>query len=143
MNVLFDSSVLVTAVVDQLQYHEQALECIDIFSSGRNTGYCSTHALAETYATLTALPLPTRIHPREAHMIVVEGLMPRLTTVAVDESDYIWALDLVSTLGMSSGAVYDALHLRCAAKSRCKRVYTYNTRHFSAFSPEGILISAP
>ena len=70
MRVLFDTSVLVPAVVDQFANHEAALEGLLRYTAGRHAGYCSTHALAECYATLTALPLPRRVLPAEARQLV-------------------------------------------------------------------------
>ena len=133
MRVLFDTSVLVTAVVDQLPNHELAFNCLYSYSTNGNRGLCSTHAIAETYATLTAIPLGTRILPHEARTIILDGLVSILEIVSLDQVDYLVAVKMVSTLGLSSGAVYDALHLRCAEKEKCERIYTYNTEHFGRF----------
>jgi predicted nucleic acid-binding protein len=56
--VLFDTSALVTRVVYQRPNHEAALACFRRLTlSGRekHIAVCSTYALAECYATLTAL----------------------------------------------------------------------------------------
>ena len=65
MRVLFDTSALVTAVVSTLPHHRPALACYQQFRGGvsRTQGFCTTHALAEAYATLTAMPLAPRISP--------------------------------------------------------------------------------
>ena len=63
MKVFFDTSALVTAIVDQLPNHAAALACYRRLAQRRRgpKAVCSTHALAECYATLTALPLPRRL----------------------------------------------------------------------------------
>ena len=70
MKVLFDTSVLVAAVVDQLPNHVAAHGCFLQYTGEGHTGYCSTHTLAECYATLTALPLPRRVTAADALMLV-------------------------------------------------------------------------
>ena len=60
MRSLFDTSVLVAALVDQLGNHEAAFRALQRYTDGEHAGCCSTHALAECYATLTALPVATR-----------------------------------------------------------------------------------
>ena len=32
--------------------------------------------------------------------------------------------------------VYDALHLQCAKKAGCDRIYTFNVRHFRQLAPD-------
>ena len=63
MKASFDTSALVTVIVDQLPNHAVALACYRRLAQRRRgpQAVCSTHALAECYATLTALPLPRRL----------------------------------------------------------------------------------
>ena len=74
MRSLFDSSVLITAVVDQLASHESAFDALRRHGIGDHWGCCSTHALAECYATLTALPLASRVLPEQARLLVEESI---------------------------------------------------------------------
>jgi len=37
--------------------------------------------------------------------------------------------------GLTSGRVYDALRLRCAAKVQAQTIYTWNVKHFQAIAP--------
>ena len=143
MRVLFDTSVLVTAVVDQLPNHEVALSALRAYSTGGNTGYCSTHALAECYATLTALPLPTRIQPDEARLLVEESFVATLTVVPLNTEDYLQVIRDLSAVGLGSGAVYDALHLRCAQACSSDRLLTYNLTHFRRLASGGVVVSSP
>jgi predicted nucleic acid-binding protein len=146
MKVLFDTSALVTAVVDQLPNHTTALACYRRFASPRRTGskaICSTHTLAECYATLTALPLSRRIQPGEAARLIEENFLEHLHAVALTSADYKAALSRVATLGLRSGAVYDALHVRCAERSGCDRIITYNTADFSRLAPPGLEVATP
>ncbi len=75
MKVFFDSSVLVAVVTDQLPNHPAALAAFVSHTGGGKLASTSTHALAECYATLSALPLPRRISGPEAlHLLEVNFL---------------------------------------------------------------------
>ena len=143
MKVCFDSSVLVAAVVDQLANHESACACFVQYSQGKHHGCCSTHALAECYATLTALPLPRKIQAAEARILIEENFIQRLEVLPLTPADYASALTRSSQLGLVSGVVYDALHLVAAERANCQRIYTYNLAHFHRLHPVGITVTAP
>ena len=143
MRVLFDTSVLVPAVVDQLGNHEAALDALLAYTAGENSGYCSTHALAECYATLTALPLRRRILPSEARQLVEESLLERLAAVPLTRDDYIDAVRRVSHGGFASGVVYDALQVCCAERIPVDRILTCNLVDFQRLQPAGIVVAAP
>ena len=143
MRTLFDTSVLVPAVTDQLGSHEAALDALSRYTQGPHEGYCSAHALAECYATLTALPLPTRIVPEEARMLVEEDVAQKLAVVELAADDYRSVLRRVADLGLSSGSIYDALHMYCARKVGADQVLTYNVRHFERFQLPGVVVTTP
>lgn len=143
MRTLFDTSVVVAALVDQLGAHEAAFREFRRCSHGENTGCCSTHALAEIYATLTALPLARRISPGEARRLIEETVLGRLAVIPLGSADYRAVLRQVGNQGLGSGAIYDALHAHCARKERVDQILTYNLSDFDRFDLEGILVAAP
>ncbi|MDE0453590.1 MAG: PIN domain-containing protein [Gammaproteobacteria bacterium] len=143
MRTLFDTSVVVAALVDQLGTHEAAFREFRRHSSGGNAGFCSTHALAEIYATLTALPLQRRISPDEARRLLEETVLARLAVVPLGSADYRAVLRQVADQGLGSGAIYDALHAHCARKEGVDQILTYNLQDFERFDLEGILVAAP
>jgi predicted nucleic acid-binding protein len=143
MKVHFDTSVLVAALVTDLKNHEASQECLLQYTSFPNEGFCTTHALAECYSTLTVLPLRRRIQPTEAATLISESLSSRLTVVETQRNLYIEAIQRVSRLGLISGIVYDAIHLIAAESTGCDRLYTYNLRHFHTLNQKGMTISAP
>ena len=143
MRVLFDTSVLVPAVVDQLANHEATFDALVGYTGGEHAGYCSTHALAECYATLTALPLRRRILPAEARQLVEESILRRLTAVPLTQDDYIAAVRRVSHGGFASGVVYDALHVCCAERIPVDRILTSNLADFERLRPAGIVVASP
>jgi predicted nucleic acid-binding protein len=146
MKAMFDTSALVTAVVDQLPNHAAALACYRRFAQPRRGGpkaVCSTHALAECYATLTALPLARRIQPADAARLIEANFLAHLDVVALSAADYKSAVARVAALGLHSGVIYDALHVRCAERSGCDRIITYNTADFARLAPPGIDVVTP
>lgn len=58
-------------------------------------------------------------------------------------ADYRAALARVASLGLRSGAIYDALHVRCAERAGCHRIITSNTADFSTLVPSGIEVATP
>jgi len=146
MKAFFDTSALVTAIVDQLPNHVAALACYRRLAHPRRGGtkaVCSTQALAECYATLTALPLPRRIQPAEAIRLIEENFLVHLAVVSLSAADYKAVLSRVTTLGIRSGAIYDALHVRCAERAGCDRIITYNVTDFERLAPPGIEVTTP
>lgn len=143
MRTLFDTSVVVAALVDQLGTHQAAFREFRRHSSGENAGFCSTHALAEIYATLTALPLQRRISPDDARRLLEETVLARLAVIPLGSADYRAVLRRVADQGLGSGAIYDALHAHCARKESVDQILTYNLHDFERFDLEGILVAAP
>ena len=142
MKIYFDTSVLIAALVEQLPHHEAALACLASACRDQDA-VTSTHTLAETYATLTALPLPRRIQPAEARLIVTESVQKKLTILPLSARIYERALARVADRGLASGVVYDALHLQCAESANCRRLHTYNLGDFQRLQPQKITLLAP
>ena len=136
MKAFLDASVLVPVVTDQLACHAAAFTCFTSLMRSEGAVICtSCHALAECYATLTALPLRRRISGPEALRLIEVNFSQRLKVISLTQSDYQKALRMVAGLGRISGQIYDALHLTAAKKEACERLYTYNHRHFTGLDP--------
>jgi predicted nucleic acid-binding protein len=109
--------------------YDAAHACFVSYVADDNAQICvSTHALAETYSTLTAIPV-WKINATQARQSI-DAMSPYLRVITLDEDDYIWSLNRVASLGVVSGAIYDCLHARAALKAGVKALYTYNTKHF-------------
>lgn len=63
MKVLFDTSVLVAALIVDHPKHSESLPWLLRIKAEEIQGFISTHSLAELYAVLTRLPLPQMIAP--------------------------------------------------------------------------------
>lgn len=141
--VFFDTSVLVPAVCDQLANHPTSFaRLVSVLRAKQATAHTSAHVLAESYATLTALPLRRRISGPEALNLIETNFAGHLKIITLSESDTLKALRRAADLGRISGQVYDALHLTAAEKAGCQTLYTYNLDHFRNLKPS-LTITVP
>ncbi|MCC5807230.1 MAG: PIN domain-containing protein [Opitutales bacterium] len=141
--MFFDTSALVPVVTEQLSNHTAAHSRFVRELKRGKPPCCSTHTLAECYATLTALPLPRRISGPEAARLIEANFTKRLEIVQLSQEDYQTALHLCADLGRISGQIFDALHLVAALKAGCRCLYTYNLNHFVALAAGRIRVSLP
>ena len=141
--VFFDTSVLVTALVTELPNHERALDCLVNYSRKKGNACTTTHVLAETYACLTSLPVRKRISPMDAKSLIEESLVKNLEILPIVTQTYLSSIRRVSNKGMTSGIIYDALHLEMAESSGCTELLTYNLKDFRRLDPQNIRIISP
>jgi predicted nucleic acid-binding protein len=102
---LLDTSVLVAGLSASHTGHDVAQSRLASIARGDNSMAVSTHALAELYATLTALPTRPRVTPRQARHLIEENVLQRAQVVALDVADYAQTLRRMADLGLTSGAV--------------------------------------
>jgi predicted nucleic acid-binding protein len=133
LKAFFDSSVLVAAFY---AHHERHAASLDIFLRfNRNEGGCAAHTLAEVYAVLTGKSGKDRVSGDEA-LLFLGDVRSRLTTVALDPTEYIQAIEQAAALGIAGGGIYDALLGRCALKANAGTIYTWNAKHFERLGSE-------
>jgi predicted nucleic acid-binding protein len=133
MKEFFDTSVLVGAFWRGHPNHEASLRLVSAANKRRSA--CAAHTLAEVYATMTALPVKDVIPPDQALLFVQEA-RDRCAIVTLTEEEYFDALERGAARGLTSGRIYDALLLRCAAKVRAEVIYTWNFKHFRTIRPD-------
>lgn len=138
MKVYFDTSVLVAAVVDQLEQHEKAFELFAEYCSGRVDGYISSQTLAECYDTLVSLPLKRRIQPVEAQKLIEENFEKNLKVLNLTPTNYSQAIQRARNQGLKSGTIYNALHIIAAEKEGCETLYTFTPKAFTCLKPKDV-----
>lgn len=135
-DLFLDTSVVVRAVVENLPDHQEARSYLDRARRGTADVALSTHALAELFATITALPTQPQHTPAEANALV-DGIADLLIVTELHGEDYATALDRMVEHGLSSGAIYDALHVVAAEKTDAVELVTFNGKDFRRMPPKG------
>ncbi len=130
MKVAFDTSVLVPALVAAHPNHLRSLHWLEAVVAGEIEGVASLHAAAETWSVLTRLPLTPAVSPETARR-VLERLGQQLVWLAPDEGIYSVAIERCAARGLTSGAVFDALHMATAEAARADALLTYNRGDFT------------
>jgi predicted nucleic acid-binding protein len=136
MKVYCDTSVLVSASISAHPHHAQAVALLKQVRSGKLQGFISAHGTAEFYAVVTRVPLTPPIYPSEAWRLLTENILPHFQVAALSAAQYSTVLRQAAEKGWTGGLVYDALHLAAATSNQCKRIYTFNLRHFLQLAPD-------
>ena len=136
MKAYFDTAVLVAASVADHPHHSQAIAALQTVRKKDITGHISGHGLSEAYAVLTRTPFTPPIYPVEAWKLLSENVLPDFQIVTLTSAMYRETIQECAESGWIGGRIYDALHLRCAKKAACDRIYTFNVRHFRQLAPE-------
>lgn len=143
MKWCFDTSVLVAALVQAHPHHGVAFPRLKSVHEGKAAGAVTTHALAELFATLTALPLKPKIPPGEVQRLMNRNIGAHFEVIPLTAGMHAAALDLTVRQGLPNGAVYDALHLTGARSAGCDHLLTLNLKHFKALAPADPFVISP
>ncbi len=137
MKTLFDTSVLVAAIVEPHPMHCRALPWLQRAKMGEFAFFLASHTLAELYAVLTTLPLKPKISPSVAWRLVHDNVETVAKIISLSPSDYSATVKYMSELGLSGGIIYDAIIVKVAKKSKVERLLTFNSDDFMRVWPDG------
>jgi predicted nucleic acid-binding protein len=140
VKVLFDTSVLVAAMVEAHPRHSGAASWLKRAKAGEIEFLMSSHSLAELYSVLSTLPAKPRISPADAWRLVKENVVDSAHLIALSPADYSATLQRASEMGLSGGVIYDALIARAAEKAGAERLLTLNEADFRRVWPESASI---
>ena len=135
MKVLYDTSVLIPALLVGHDKHSMAFPQLETAKRGDDQGYLSTHSLAEVYAVVTRLPQPLGISPESAKEITVD-LLEYLVPVALSVDDYRQAIAPVTSLNLTDGVMYNAVIAQPALNASVERLATLNPKDFVRLGDE-------
>ncbi|MFB2875602.1 type II toxin-antitoxin system VapC family toxin [Floridanema aerugineum] len=130
MKVLFDTSVLVPALIVSHPKHSVCFSRLKAAESKQIQGFISTHSLAETYSVITRLPIQPRINPEQAQSIIVD-ILQYLEVIPLFSNDYQIAIAQMATLNIPGGGIFDALIAQAALKAEVSVILTLNPNHFT------------
>lgn len=137
MKILFDTSVLVAAIVEVHPMHPQALKWLQRAKAGEFDIIVASHTLAELYAILTTLPVKPRISPGTAWRLIHDNIDNFAKVVHLTVSDYRYVLKQMADFLLTGGIIYDAIIARAAQKTGVDRLLTFNPEDFKRAWPEG------
>jgi predicted nucleic acid-binding protein len=131
--IFLDTSVLVAiAQVDHV-HHVPSRELWNQCAAQQTA--VSAHTLAEFYSAVTSMPPGFRVQGRDA-MLALETFLKRAVAISLAADEYVEALRSCAAVGLTGGAIYDALHVACARKVNAERIFTWNIRHFQRVAPD-------
>jgi predicted nucleic acid-binding protein len=141
----FDTSVIVPAAAAQHPHNGPALAVLEELVSRKHRGFTSAHSLTEVYSVLTRTPFKPPLYPSEAWQIIEQMILRHMELVALASEEYQEVVHHCAVSGQAGGRIHDAVHLRCAQKAGCDRIYTFNVKDFRALAQPGVVekISAP
>lgn len=145
VNWYFDTSVLVSAAVRRHPHNAPALAVLEELVSRKHRGSISAHSLTEVYSVLTRTPFKPPLYPSEAWQIIEEMILPHMELLTLTPKEYREVVRHCAASGWAGGRIHDAVHLRCAQKAGCDRIYTFNVKDFRALASPDLAdkISAP
>jgi predicted nucleic acid-binding protein len=133
-DAFLDTSVLVRAVIEDLPAHQKARSYLEAARDDRAAVAITTHAIAELFATITALPTRPQHTPAEAAALT-NHISDLLHVVDLQAGDYQDAVRRMVEHDLSSRAIYDGLHLVAAEKVEADELVTFNGRDFRRMPP--------
>ena len=136
LRVLFDTSVLLPALILNHPRHADASSRLDAAHSGRVRLVLCTHAIAELYSTLTGLPIAPRIQPAQAEQLMEENILAHAELVALTADDYRQVVGRQAAQNLAGGVIYDALHVQAAMNANVDRLWTLNVSDFERVWPD-------
>lgn len=137
MKILFDTSVLVAAIVEPHPLHASAFRWLKRARAKEFDTLIAGHTLAELYAVLTALPIRPKITPGIAGHLIHSDIEALAKVVSLSPTEYGSVVKRVADLGLSEGVIYDAIVVAAAKKSQVDQVLTFNINDFKRVWPEG------
>jgi len=138
VNWYFDTSVLVAAAVTRHPHNAPSLAVLEELISRKHHGFLSAHSLTEVYSVLTRTPFKPPLYPSEAWQIIEVMILPHMGLVTLTSKEYREVVRSCAVGGWASGRIHDAVHLRCAQKAECDRLYTFNVKDFRTLAPSGL-----
>lgn len=133
MITFFDSSVLIASCQQANVHHALSLNAFA--ASGEGNTACSVHSLAEVYSVLTGMSGGSRV-PADLALLFLDQVRQRCRLIALNNHEYTETIAAAARNRCIGGAIYDALLLACARKSKADQILTWNLRDFHRIAPD-------
>ena len=129
---LFDSSVLIAAIIEKHPNHEKAFYWLKEAVHGKIGFLISAHTLAELFSVLTGMPASPKISPSQAKLLI-EKNTGTAKIIEINAKDYHNVISILAELNLSGGIIYDALAAYSARKAKADYILTFNENDFKKF----------
>jgi predicted nucleic acid-binding protein len=123
-----DTSTLAGAVLEKHPQHAACRRAVEECEEPIS----NSHALAETFATLTGFYKV----PANAAAELTLGLHDAVTIEPLSQRDYETAISEARQRGIMGGGIYDSLHATYARRKGATRIITRNPGHFAHAAPD-------
>ena len=130
MKTLFDTSVIIAALVESHPMHGRAFPWLKQAKEKQFELIVASHTLAELYAVLSTLPLKPRISSSVAWRLIKDNIESTSKVISLTPAEYSSTIKSMSEMGLIGGTIYDALIAKVAQKAKVERLLTLNTNHF-------------
>ncbi|CAB1058298.1 hypothetical protein D1BOALGB6SA_3054 [Olavius sp. associated proteobacterium Delta 1] len=137
MKTIFDTSVIIAALVESHPMHGRAFPWLQQAKEKKFELIVASHTLAELYAVLSTLPLKPRISSSVAWRLIKENIESISKVISLTPADYSSTIKSLSEMGVIGGTVYDALIAKVAKKAKVERLITLNIDHFKRVWQDG------
>jgi predicted nucleic acid-binding protein len=137
MKTLFDTSVIIAALVESHPLHARAFPWLKQAKTQQFELIVAGHTLAELYAVLTTLPLKPRISSSAAWRLIKENIESIGKVESLTPAEYSAAIKRLSERGLIGGIIYDSLIAKVAQKAKVARLLTLNVDHFRKVWQDG------
>jgi predicted nucleic acid-binding protein len=132
MKALFDSSVVVSALVVSHKFHAASIDWLNHVHRGQISGAISAHTLAEVYGYLTG---HGKQRPDDVKKVLEREILPYFEIVALTELEYKHLLTYLVDVGITGAAIYDAIHVCAAKKAEADILIHINHKDFIRVCP--------
>jgi predicted nucleic acid-binding protein len=129
---LFDTSVLIAAIIEKHPRHEESFHWLKAAVNGKIGFVISAHTLAELFSVLTGMPASPRISPSQAKLLI-EKNTETAKVIEISARDYHHVISMLAELNLSGGIIYDALVAYSAKKAKADYILTFNENDFRKF----------
>ncbi len=135
MKYLFDTNILIAALVGSHSHHDLALPWLQKVYRKEIAGYISLHTIAELYAVISRTPALQTLSPEYVAEQIEEEVLSNFEVVVLSSDEYLSIIKHLSQTGLTGGIVYDAVIVYAGIKANVDHILSFNAKHFRRVYP--------
>ncbi|MDX1583426.1 MAG: hypothetical protein R3338_07490 [Thermoanaerobaculia bacterium] len=137
-DLFFDTSVLLTGMIDFGRQSESALILMDLVAGGDDKPMTAWHCCLEFFSIATRLPEEYRLTTADATLILLEEILGRFSIRDLPTRSRRSFVDTLPRDSISGGQIFDAHIAEIARHSGAGAIVTENRRDFVTLLRHGI-----